>query len=186
VSSFDSYKSKIAKSLMCYAALMKAMLVICSTTLAMGAVLFAQSKPTTLAKIYVGSDGLAHVVDDTGKDTAIQKEKNQAKVSAPKLSDDKQTAGWLVEEENCCTSYTIPIGLAVYRAGKKRVLGDGLMIYDWCFVSGGAQVALSTGTVHGMTSRHLLLYDIRSGRLLQEWSGEPDATPPTWAKDLKQ
>ena len=71
-------------------------------------------------------------------------------------------------------------------AGKKRLLGDGLMIYDWCFVGEGAQVALSTGTVHGMTSRHLALYDVRSGRLLQEWNGDPDATSPIWAKDLKQ
>jgi len=165
---------------------MKATFVICAITLAMGSVLLAQSKPPALAKIYVGTGGLVHVVDDSGKDRTIQKEKNQAAVSAPKLSADRQTAGWLIEQENCCTSYTIPTSLAIYRAGKKRLLGDGLMIYDWCFVGGGAQVALSTGIVHGMTSRHLSLYDIRSGRLLQEWSGDPDATSPIWAKDLKQ
>ena len=176
----------MTKNLACYDALMKMTFAIYAITLAMGSVLFAQSKPTPLAKIYVGPEGLAHVVDDTGKDTAIHKEKNQAAVSAPKLSDDRQTAGWLIEQENCCTSYTIPTSLAIYRAGKKRLLGDGLMIYDWCFVGEGAQVALSTGTVHGMTSRHLALYDVRSGRLLQEWNGDPDATPPIWAKDLKQ
>ncbi len=126
------------------------------------------------------------MVDDTGKDTAIRKEKNQVAVSAPKLSADRQTAGWLIEQDNCCTSYSIPTGLAIYRAGKKRLMGDGLMIYDWCFVGEGTQVALSTGTVHGMTSRHLILYDIRSGRLLQEWNGDSDATFPIWAKDLKQ
>jgi hypothetical protein len=170
----------------CYDALMKATFLIYAITLAMGSVLFAQSKPTTLAKVHVGSDGLVHVVDDLGKDRTIQKEKNQAAVSAPKLSADRQTAGWLIEQENCCTSYTIPTSLAIYRAGKMRLLGDGLMIYDWCFVGEGAQVALSTGTVHGMTSRHLSLYDIRSGRLLQEWNGDTDAASPIWAKDLKQ
>jgi hypothetical protein len=72
---------------------MKATFAICSITLATGSVIFAQSKPTALAKIYVGPEGLAHVVDDTGKDTAIHKEKNQAAVSAPRLSDDRQTAG---------------------------------------------------------------------------------------------
>ena len=176
----------VTKNLACYDAVMKPTFVIYAITLAMGSVLFAQSKPTTLAKIYVGSEGLAHVVDDNGKDTAIHKEKNQAAVSAPKLSADRLAAGWLIEQENCCTSYTIPTSLAIYRAGKKRLLGDGLMIYDWCFVGEGAQVALSTGTVHGMTSRHLILYDIRSGRLLQEWSGDPGVTSPIWAKDLKQ
>lgn len=165
---------------------MKAALVICATTLALGSVSFAQSKPQTLARVYVGSDSLAHVIDDRGKETAIQKEKNQATVSAPKISADRQAAGWLVEQENCCTSYTIPTRLAIYRAGKMRLLGDGLMIYDWCFVGEGVQVALSTGTVHGMTSRHLALYDIRSGKLLHEWSGDLNATSPTWAKDLQQ
>lgn len=144
----------------------------------------AQAKPI-FTKAYVGSDGFAHLVDETGKDMAMPKEKDQVAVSAPKLAADKQTAGWLVEQENCCTSYPIPTALALYKAGKKQVVGDGLMIYDWCFV-GGTQVAMSTGTVHGMTQRHLLLYDISTGRQLQEWRGDPHGTPPDWAKDLKQ
>lgn len=165
---------------------MKARLVMCAATLAVVSVLPAESKPTRLAKVYVGSDGLAHVVDSKGKDRTIPKENNQVAVSAPKLAADNQTAGWLVEQDNCCTSYTIPTRLTIYRAGKKRVVGDGLMIYDWCFVGEGSQVALSTGTVHGMTSRHLLLYDSRNGQVLQEWSGDLDKTPPGWAKDLAQ
>jgi hypothetical protein len=165
---------------------MKATLLICALVIALCPGVRAQSKPTTFTRIYVGSDGLAHLVDDTGKDMAMPKEKEQVSISTPKLSADKQTAGWLIEQENCCTSYPIPTGLALYKAGKKRVIGDGLMIYDWCFTGGGAQAALSSGTVHGMTERHLLLYDVSSGRLLQEWNGAPDASPPDWAKDLKQ
>lgn len=98
----------------------------------------------------------------------------------------KQTAGWLIEQENCCTSYTIPTGLAIYKAGKLRRLGDGLMIYGWCFVDEGSHVALSTGTVHGMTSKHVELYEASTGRLVQEWNGDPATTPPDWAKDLSQ
>jgi hypothetical protein len=165
---------------------MKATSVICATTLAVVSVLPAHSKPTTLVKVYVGSDGLAHVIDSKRKDRAIPKEKNQVAVSAPKLAADKQTAGWLIEQENCCTSYSIPTGLAIYQAGRKRLLGDGLMIYDWSFVGEGSQVALSTGTVHGMISQHLLLYDSRNGQMLQEWSGDLDKAAPTWAKDLAQ
>ena len=77
---------------------MKATSVICATTLAVVSVLPAHSKPTTLVKVYVGSDGLAHVVDSKRKDRAIPKEKNQVAVSAPKLAADKQTAGWLIEQ----------------------------------------------------------------------------------------
>jgi hypothetical protein len=165
---------------------MKATLLVFAVTIAVGSVLVAQSKITALAKVYVGADGLAHVVDGRAKDTPIHKEKNQAGVSSPKLAADKQAAGWLIEQENCCTSYTIPTILAVYRGGKMRLLGDGLMIYDWCFVGEGVQVAMSTGTVHGMTSRHLRLYDVRTGRVLQEWNGAPDASAPNWAKGLQQ
>jgi hypothetical protein len=125
-------------------------------------------------------------MERTRSDRTIPKENDQVAVSAPKLAADNMTTGWLVEQDNCCTSYTIPTRLIIYKAGKKRVVGDGLMIYDWCFVGDGSQVALPTGTVHRMTSRHLLLYDSRNGKLLLEWSGEPDKTPPAWAKDLTQ
>jgi hypothetical protein len=164
---------------------MKARLVTCAMLVLVSA-LPVQSKPTTLVKVYVGSDGLAHVVDSKIGDRAIPKEANQVAVSAPRLAVDKRTAGWLTEQDNCCTSYTIPTGLIIYRAEKKRFLGDGLMIYDWCFVGEGSQVALSTGTVHGMTSRHLLLYGTRNGKLLREWWGDPGKTPPEWAKGLTQ
>lgn len=165
---------------------MKAAFAICALMVAIASGLLAQSKPTTLLKVYVGPDGLAHVVDVKGRDKAIRKEREQVGVSSPKLAADKQTAGWLIERENCCTSYAIPTRLAIYNDRKKRLLADGLMVYDWCFVDRGSQVALSTGTVHGMTARHLTLYDTRTGRLLQAWDGEPDAAAPLWARELAQ
>jgi hypothetical protein len=60
------------------------------------------------------------------------------------------------------------------------------MIYDWCFVGRGAQVAFSVGPTHNPPSRDLYLYDTRSGKQLQEWNGDFDAKPPAWAKDLEQ
>jgi len=122
---------------------MKVRLTTCMMTLAAASVLFAQPKPTALVKIYVGPDGLAHVVDGQGKDVAIQKEKTQVAVSAPKLTPDKQSAGWLILQDNCCTSYPIPTSLAIYTAKKTRLVGNGLMVYDWCFVGEGSYVALS-------------------------------------------
>jgi hypothetical protein len=165
---------------------MKVGLATCVVTLAAASVFFAQPKPTALVKVYVGSDGLAHVVDGQGKDVAIPKEKTQVAVSEPKLAPDKQSAGWLILQDNCCTSYPIPTSVAIYTAKKTRLLGDGLMVYDWCFVGEGSQVALSTGTVHGMTSRHLLLFDSRSAMLMEEWNEVMGEAPPTWAKDLSQ
>jgi hypothetical protein len=164
---------------------MKTRLLV-SAALLLTSLLSAQTQPVAFSKVYVGKDNLAHLVDTNGKDVAMPKELDQVDVSQPKLADDKQTAGWLIHQDNCCTSYSIPTGLLIYRVGKKLHLGDGLMIYDWCFVEGGAKVAMSTGTVHGMETRHLLLYDARSGRQLEEWSGDLDKTPPPWATDLKQ
>jgi hypothetical protein len=77
---------------------MKIKLVMCLTTLSVMSVLPAESKPTTLVKVYIGPDGLAHVVDSKGKDRAMPKEKNQVAVSAPKLAADKQTVGWLMRQ----------------------------------------------------------------------------------------
>jgi len=88
--------------------------------------------------------------------------------------------------ENCCTSYAIRTSLAIYHDGETRILGDRLMIYDWCFVNRGVQLALSAGAVQGMESRHLVLYDVLSGWQLSKWTGDFDATPPVLAKDLQQ
>jgi hypothetical protein len=160
-------------------------LVFPVAVLAAASVVLAQA-PVTYTKVYVGKDQLAHVVDSSGKDVAVPKEKEQVDVSEPKLSPDKRTAGWLVHQDNCCTSYSIPTGLAVYRDGKVRqLLGDGLMIYDWCFVGQGEQIAMATGTVHGQTDQHLLLYETSTGKQLKEWNGPEDATPPEWAKGLQ-
>jgi hypothetical protein len=60
------------------------------------------------------------------------------------------------------------------------------MIYDWCFVEGGTNVAMSTGTVHRMETRHVLLYDARSRHQLQEWNSDSGQPLPPWAKDLER
>jgi hypothetical protein len=112
---------------------------ICAIALLAGSLSLAQSK-LTLTKIYIGSEGLVHVVDKSGRDVAIHKERDQVAVSVLRLSPDKRTAGWLIEQENCCTSYPIPTRLAIYMAGKRRFLGDGQMIFDWCFVADGRKL----------------------------------------------
>jgi hypothetical protein len=147
----------------------------------------AQAKKIGLVRVYIGADGLAHVVDSTGADVGMPKERGQAAVSRAKLAADEQTAGWLIEQENCSTSYPIAASLAIYRAGKKRLLlRDRWMIYDWCFVESGKRVAMSTATVHGMTSRHLLLYATTSAHRLRKWNGAMDADASGWASGLKQ
>lgn len=146
----------------------------------------AEGASPALAKVFVGPDGLAHIVDAGGRDKTFKHEPGQASVADPRLSDDRRAAGWRVEELNCCTSYPIPLRLAVYRDGRKRIIAPGLMIDDWAFVDGGSEIALSSGFVHGATERTLDLYQIRSGRRLAHWTGDARATPPRWALRLRQ
>ncbi len=146
--------------------------------------LVAQKPPASFRKVFVGADGLAHMVARNGTDQAVPAEPQQVAVSSPALSPDGRTAGWLVEVENCCTSYPIPLSLVLYSGSSHRALGDGLMIYSWCFAPRTATVAIASGTVHGMQGQNLTLYNIRSGKQLKQWTGDDDAKPPTWAACL--
>ena len=145
-----------------------------------------QSARAPFSKVYVGSDGLAHLVDATGKDTPFPKEQGQVAVDSPDISEDKQSVGWLVEEDNCCTSYPIPTGLFVLRSGKKHRLGTGQMVYDWCFIKGGKEVALSAGPVHNPDGQDVVRFDTESGKQLQEWYGDLEAPRPAWAACIGQ
>lgn len=133
------------------------------------------------------ADGRVHIVNRVGKDIGIPKEKDQVRCDSPRVAEDQQTAGWLVDYENCCTSYPIPLTLVVYKSGRIiRLIQPGLMIFDWRFVEGARKIALSSGTVHGMTFRSLSLYDVHTGRLLDRWEGSFEEAPPLWARGLSQ
>jgi hypothetical protein len=141
-----------------------------------------------IARVYVDdADGRVHIVTRAGKDTLIPKEKDQVRGDSPKVAEDQQTAGWLIDYENCCTSYPIPLTLVICRFGRiVQRIQPGLMIFDWRFVEGARKIALSSGTVHGMTFRSLSLYDVRTGRRLDQWEGSFEEAPPLWARGLSQ
>lgn len=129
--------------------------------------------------------GVIHIVDDSGKDTIPPKEKDQVASSDPKISADQQTAGWLVDYENCCTSYPIPLTLVLYRNGKVvQRIAPGQMIYDWHFWKND-EVAVSDGPTHNPSGPQNYLYDVRTGKLIQEWHGEYGDKPPVWAEGLR-
>ena len=153
----------------------RVVLLLSSTTL------LAQTKPQIFSKVYVGTDGLACRRCGWKRSRRVQGE-------GPGRSQRPET---IPRQVGSCTRtisapYSIPIGLVVYRGGKTLLLGDGLMIYDWCFVGQDEQIAMSTGSIHGMESRHLILYDTASGRQRKEWRGPENANPLTWAKGLEQ
>jgi hypothetical protein len=140
-----------------------------------------------IEKVYVDSAGLIHLVSN-GIDKLAPKETDQVTCDRPKLAEDGKTAGWLVNYENCCTSYPVPLSLMIYRHGKiVRRFGSSLQsIWDWQFLKSGKQVAFWTGPVHGDFVPHFELHDIASGRLLAEWNGHVDDKHPAWVSGLRE
>jgi|SRR5664279_444023 len=150
---------------------------------------------TTIQRVYIADasgteilndPGTVHLVDSHGTDIVPPKITGQKSCDSPRISADKQTAGWQANLENCCTSYDIPLTLVLYRAGNiVQTIAPGQMIYDWQFWTND-KVAISSGPTHGDFGRHLGLYDVATGKLLKEWMGEQGDTPPAWGRDLRQ
>jgi hypothetical protein len=115
-------------------------------------------------------------------------ERGQVAVDSLKVASDGRTVGWLVEQNNCCTTYPIPTRLVVIANSRKFIFSERQMIYDWNFLGEGEQVALSIGPTHGEAIPHFLLYDTHSGRKLEDWSATSDTNtpPPSWATGLRR
>ena len=155
----------------------------------------ARAQDGTVARAYVGKDGLVHVVLAAGGETVAAPEKYpekgglplQASVDNPIIAADGRTVGWIVNFDNCCTSYPIPLILAVYRDGRviQRLTPSDYppMILDWHFVAGGKQIAISTGPLHGDDSSWAFeLYAVATGRLIQRWDGNSRGPDPAWVQ----
>jgi hypothetical protein len=99
---------------------------------------WSQRKSVKLSKVYIGQDGLAHVVTQGGEDIAISKADGQVGVMDPRLASNDRTAGWLIEQDNCCTSYPIPTRIGVYRDGKTTLIN--LILASW-FTRGNSWTA---------------------------------------------
>jgi hypothetical protein len=116
---------------------------------------------------------------------------NAVGFSGVQLAEDRETLGWTINVENCCTSYSIPLSVVVFR--HRQVLHtfrQGQMVWSWLFVQGGEQIAVVFGPTHGTEVGDHRLYDVKTGKVISEtWGGEstqtlkPDA--PELAKRLQ-
>jgi hypothetical protein len=109
---------------------------------------------------------------------------NAVGFSGVQLATDRQTLGWTINVENCCTSYSIPFRDVVFR--RKQVLHtfeQGQMVWDWMFLENGERVAVVFGPTHGTAIGDYRLFDVKTGHLLSEVSGTADL--PEWAKRLQ-
>lgn len=100
------------------------------------------------------------------------------------VSRDGSAVGWVDYYRNCCTSYAVPIYLEVYRGGKRHIFDPAIAPYAWCFVDGTASVAAVSTTVHGPQNEVIELWDVETGKRLDEYTwmeDESNADAPAWA-----
>ena len=117
---------------------------------------------------------------------------NAVGFSGVELAQDRETLGWTINVENCCTSYSIPLSVVVFR--HKQVLhtfDQGQMVWSWMFLEGGKQVAIVSGPTHGPEVGDYQLYDVKTGKLVSEVWGDAETQSlktdaPGWAKRLQE
>lgn len=139
----------------------------------------AGTSGTTISAIYIDCphanddcrDAKAHIFMADGTEVTPPLEKKQVGASQPQVSFDNRSGGWLVDFDNCCTSYPLSLPLVIYRPGKPLLTfsGDKRAIFDWHFFEGKKRFAMCQEFPHGNLMPHYELHDVDSGRLLGEW-----------------
>ena len=110
-----------------------------------------------------------HIITDDGREVLPPLEKDQVGCGSPQISEDRTEAGWLIESDNCCTSYPISTTLVVFRFGKgTRRFESGMAIMGWGFVAHGRQVMFHTDVLHGDSAPHDEIRDVETGRLVRQ------------------
>ena len=161
------------------------------------AALLAAAMPCSAADKYtaasVDDSGRLHIQTSDGRSIFLRKQRDQEGFDSIAISADGRAVGWVNLYPNCCTSYPIPLKLAVYMNGKLRTFtGSELPIRQWHFTPDGNHVAFEQETVHGESGVHYELRDIVSGRLVSEYNPPidseghplPDQPVPLWVADL--
>jgi hypothetical protein len=122
------------------------------------------AEATAVAAVYIScsdvpkefcAGGTLHIIHGDRTEVVPPIANEQAGSRAAFISEDKGAVGWLVDYNNCCTSYPLSQKLMVYRRGKpvREFQGDGRAIFNWHFI-GRMQVALYQDYPHGASAEH--------------------------------
>lgn len=117
---------------------------------------------------------------------------NQEGITDVKAAPDKRTIGWAETFDNCCTSYSIPLVLAIYRSGDTILeIRQGQMLWYWTFRDGGKRIAAVWGPTHGPEVGDYQLYDAKTGQLISKVFGNSatqslSTDAPEWAKETER
>jgi hypothetical protein len=104
------------------------------------------------------------------------------------ISPDGQAVAWTALFPNCCTSYPVPMLVEVYTNGRRTAFDPAIAPWHWCFVDGSTQIAALSTTVHGPQNEILELWDIPSGKKLEDFTwmdGEAYPRAPKWVVSIR-
>ena len=137
-------------------------------------------------KATIDDRGQLHIKTKDQREILPKKYKDQVSFDKPLIAEDRTTIGWLALYPNCCTSYPIPLKLVISRDGKilRTFQVNSLPLWNWHFEGNDKQVAFAQETVHGHIGVHFELRDIRSGRLIAYYDGDPTPNAPKWVHDV--
>jgi hypothetical protein len=148
---------------------------------------------TMYSRAVLDSTAGLQLTTSTGRRIFAAKDSGQVGFAAPAISSNRRRVGWLALYPNCCTSYPIPLKLVVRTADKDHVFeGNGLPIWKWTFVDGGARVAFQQTPVHGDAPAHYELRDAGTGRLIEAFDEAVDparrsaSSVPRWVRTVDQ
>lgn len=160
--------------------------LVCCASFACAAAETFQLSGAVIFKIYLDAEKSIRIVYSDGKEAHLPKEEGQISCESFAVAEDKQTAGWLVDDYQT-GSYAVPTTLIIYRNGKviQRV-GNGFVFGRWYFLGGGSQVAFSTNTAHGDVAPNYELRDIKSNKVIDHWQGPLNEKSPQWARRLSK
>jgi len=144
------------------------------------------SAQDAIQRIYADQKQQVHVLLKDGKSLIVPGEHGQVGIDSVHITDDGQTAGWLVLYPDPDNSSPYAGTLVVWGGGRvvRRFWSDQTF-WSWAFYAQGKQVAYHVGPTHG-DAPHCELHEVGSGRLLASWDGDlEDANRPEWTKGLE-
>ena len=163
----------------------------------LGFAMIAPGMGQSVERAYVGKDGLVHIPLRGKPEFVAPKEMRlegerigdeedmQASVEPPVVAPDGRTVAWVVNFPNCCTSYPIPLTLVIFRDGGIIRRFGRMPIWKFSFESGGDRVAIYMDTLHGESAAWCQLWEIASGKLLDEWRLTDGKPIPSWAQPFE-
>lgn len=142
-----------------------------------------------ITRLVLSDDGTSlHFETTDGKSIAVDPLRDQVGFNQVRLSEDRKRLGWVALFPNCCTSYPVPLKLAVSSEnGSVVVFPASQAIFKWHFAKGSKAVVYRQEALHGPAVATYSMGSLKDGKILKtfvdapaEAPGANPAGPPSW------